>query len=291
MNTALTLQADPDNDLARSRLRAGDVTGALEALRERLRREPTVPSLRVFYFQLLIITGDWDRAEQQLDTLKTFGTDHLPFVGVYRDAIKAERERLSVLATGSVPHLLGEPLPWMGALIEAARQLAQGHFEASAALRDEAFEQAPALAGTVHTEAGATAFEWIADADTRFGPVLEVIHRDRYAWLPWQHVRRIDIPAPTDLRDFVWTPAELSLTNGASLPTLIPSRYVGSESGTAHLQLARQTEWQELPNSHWIGLGQKEFATDADQYPLLSLRSIVIGHPDIDEATTDTEQA
>jgi type VI secretion system protein ImpE len=288
MTTALNLTTDPDNDLARSRLRAGDVQGALDALRERLRREPTVAALRIFYFQLLIVTGDWDRAEQQLDTLKTFGTEHLPFVSVYRDALKAERERLSILATGGIPHLLGEPLPWMAPLIEAARQLAQGNFSAAAALRDEAFDQAPALAGHVQTDAGEFPFDWIADADTRFGPVLEVIHRDRYAWLPWQHVRRIDIPSPSDLRDFVWTPVELNLTNGTSLPTLIPSRYVGSESAIAALQLARQTEWQELPEGHWIGLGQKEFATDVDQYPLLGLRSMVLTQPEPGDAADHT---
>jgi len=283
VSTDAPSQADPSSDLARTRLREGDVRGALEALRERLRREPTVAALRVFYFQLLVVCGDWDRAVQQLDTLKTLGPEHIAFVSVYGNAVRAERERISVLASGATPHVLGQPLAWMAPLIESMRQLTLNNFASAASLRDEAFDQAPALAGIVHTETSEIPFAWIADSDTRFGPVLEVFHRDRYAWLPWQYIQRIDIPVPTDLRDMVWTPVELTLANGSALPTLVPSRYVGSESAYSAIQLAHRTDWQELSDQHWIGLGQKELVTDQDQYSLLSLRAVDLAPTGLDE--------
>ena len=36
-----------------------------------------------------------------------------------------------------------------------------------------------------------SAFEWIADADDRLGPVLEAIVNGRYYWVPFERVRRI----------------------------------------------------------------------------------------------------
>ena len=41
-------------------------------------------------------------------------------------------------------------------------------------------DDAPTAAGTVNGRR----FEWIADADSRLGPMLEVIINGRYGWLP-----------------------------------------------------------------------------------------------------------
>ncbi len=73
-------------------------------------------------------------------------------------------------------------------------------------------------------------FEWIADADSRLGPVLEAVINGRYYWVPFSRLSRIQIEPPEDLRDMVWMPAHLQFENGGESVALIPTRYQGSGS-------------------------------------------------------------
>ncbi len=79
-----------------------------------------------------------------------------------------------------------------------------------------------------------------------------------------QRVERLEIEAPADLRDFVWTPAMLTLVNGGTSVALMPTRYPGSEGAAeSTLRMARATEWRELAPDSYAGLGQRMFATDS----------------------------
>ena len=120
-------------------------------------------------------------------------------------------------------------------------------------------------------------FTWIADADARLGPVLEVIVNGRYYWAPFPQIRAIEITPPADLRDLVWLPAQLTWINGGETYGLIPVRYPGSEGEQdSAIQLARKTTWLELAENVNQGLGQRMLATDQDDYPLLDVRKITI---------------
>src|SRR6202043_684861 len=94
------------------------------------------------------------------------------------------------------------------------------------AIRAEAFEAAPATVGSLN----GTVFEWIADADTRLGPVLEVLLNGAYYWVPYERIRGIAIEPPADARDLVWLPAEFTWSNAGTAFGLIPTRYPGSEA-------------------------------------------------------------
>ena len=111
----------------------------------------------------------------------------------------------------------------------------------------------------------------LADADQRLGPILEAIIDGRYFWVPFTRLAAIEIEAPADLRDTVWTAASFVFSNGAQSVGLIPTRYAGTvEEGDDALMLARRTEWRGAR-----GLGQRMFVTDAGEHPLLDTRSIV----------------
>src|SRR5262249_40017356 len=118
-------------------------------------------------------------------------------------------------------------------------------------------------------------FAWLADADSRFGPVLEVIINGRYFWLPFQRVRSIALELPSDLRDCVWMPGRFSFTNKGETVGFIPTRYFGSErSNDPLLKLARKTEWKEISEGTSVGSGQRTLATDSNDYPLMDVRHI-----------------
>ena len=90
-------------------------------------------------------------------------------------------------------------------------------------------------------------FEWIADADSRLGPVLEAVINGRYYWVPFSRLIKIDFEPPEDLRDLVWMPAHLQFENGGESVALIPTRYPGSAASPDGLiALARKTVWEEI---------------------------------------------
>ena len=121
------------------------------------------------------------------------------------------------------------------------------------------------------------AFEWIADADMRLGPVCEAVINGRYYWLPFARLSRVVIDKPEDLRDTVWMPAHFMFTNGGESVGVIPTRYVGSEQHPDPLvRLSRRTEWVEAPAGVFSGLGQRVLATDVGEFPLMDVREILI---------------
>ena len=108
--------------------------------------------------------------------------------------------------------------------------------------------------------------------------MLEAIINGRYYWVPMHRLKLVKIDPPEDLRDLVWLPAHFMLTNGGEIVGMIPTRYAGSEThDDSQIRLARRTEWLEKGEGVFEGLGQRILATDADEYPLLSVRQIQFG--------------
>jgi type VI secretion system protein ImpE len=270
-------------DRARELLRAGDLTGTLAALQEQVRGDPSNAEKRVFLFQLLSVLGQWERAATQLEVAAELDAKTLAMAQMYREALKCEALRVDVFAGRKSPLIFGEPEEWLALLIEAL--LVQGTERAGQAdaLRARALELAPASSGTINGER----FEWLADADSRLGPVCEGIINGRYYWVPFARLARLDIEEPTDLRDVAWTPVHFQFTNGGEAVGIIPSRYPGSESAEdATLCLARKTTWLQVRPEVYEGLGQRLLATDASEYPLFDVRTIVF-----DQAPAAAESA
>ena len=251
--------------LAQQLIRDGDLAGAQTALQEAIRKDASNAKLRVFLFQLLAVQCQWNRALTQLNLAGELDAGALPMVQTYREAIQCEALRDEIFAGRRMPHIFGEPCPWLGNLIGALK-LEADNPEAAAAMRERAFEQAQAAPGRIDGQR----FAWLADADARLGPVLEAIVNGRYFWIPFERIRRIEIDAPADLRDAVWMPATFTWTNEAQTVGLIPTRYSGTLAhGGDALKLARATEW-----SGQAGLGQRMFASEAADYPLMDVRTI-----------------
>jgi type VI secretion system protein ImpE len=250
--------------------RQGDLSACLSLLQAEVRRRPEEVRQRVFLVQVLMVLGDWERALTQLGVLKELDASSLPMVHSYGAAIQCERLRAAVFRGERSPLLFGEPEPWMAEMVQAVALQAQGHGSKAAALRSGALEAAPATAGTLN---GSISFEWLADADTRLGPMLEVLLNGNYYWVPMHRVREIRVEAPADIRDLVWLPAEFVWANGGEAVGFIPTRYPGSELSTDNaIRLARKTDWIDAEGT--IGLGQRLLASDEAELPLLELRSV-----------------
>ncbi len=251
-------------------LKAGDPAAALESLKNKVRADPSNASLRTFLFQLMAINGDWDKATKQLDVVKDLDDGTIAMARVYEDVINCEKHRDAVFAGKVRPIVFGEPEPWVARLVEAQQALAQGDVDRHLSLQQQAFEEAPAVSGRINDEG----FEWLADADTRFGPVLEMMFNQHYYWVPLNRVRSLKTEAPSDLRDLVWLPAEVTWVNGGQVMVMMPARYPGLEGLDGNHLLGRKTEWRESHPGVFEGVGQKMLGTDQGEYPLLQVRTI-----------------
>jgi type VI secretion system protein ImpE len=257
-------------------LRDGDTGAALKQLQEQVRARPADTKLRIFLFQLLAVVGQWERAGNQLDVAAGLDPSALAMKQTYHEAILCELLRAQVFAGKKSPLVLGQPEPWLGLLIESVLQSGRGEEDAAARLRAEAFEQAPESAGSLD----GNAFAWIADADSRLGPVLEAIINGRYYWVPFARLKRIVLEPPADLRDYVWMPAHLDLENGGETVALIPTRYPGSQSDEdPQVVLGRTTRWIEVRPEVFHGRGQRILATDTAEHALMDVREIKFGAP------------
>jgi type VI secretion system protein ImpE len=245
---------------------AGRLSESLSQLQAEVRTAPADEKLRVFLFQLLSVLGKWDRALTQLQVLSGMSADATMLARIFEPVVRCEMLRADIFAGKRTPLIFGQPEEWVGLLVKANELTARGEAAGAGELRAEAFDAAPATTGTLN----GTPFQWIADADQRLGPVLEVILEGKYYWIPFHRMRRINIEKPTDMRDLVWIPAQFVWANGGEASGHVPTRYSQTEnSADDALRLARKTEWSEAAAGCNVGLGQRILATDADEVPLL----------------------
>ncbi len=266
------MSASPEELLA-----AGDPLGALKALQQKVRANAADARLRTFLFQLLAVLGQWQRAMDQLKVCGELDAGTLAMVNTYRTALECEAVREAVFAGRTLPHVFGPPTEWVALLAQALKLDAQGQPTAAAAQRAEALEHAEARAGTIEDASGSQAFEWVADADSRLGPVLEVIVNGRYGWLPMVHLAALSIEPVADLRDLVWAPAYLTFSNGGETVALLPTRYAGTPlADGGPLAMSRKTEWIELGagTGQYRGVGQRVLATDTAERGLLEIQRL-----------------
>ena len=264
---------------AEQSLKDGDTATAIKLLQDQIRAKPADAKLRVFLFQLLCVQGQWPRALNQLNVAGELDAGTLPMVQAYRETIHCETLREQVFKGQKAPLLFGEPETWTALLIEALLREGRGELADADQLRAQAFEQAPGTAGTAkgEGEGEAQAFEWIADADMRLGPVLEAVVNGKYYWVPFNRLSAITIEPPVDLRDRVWMPSTLTFANGGEVVAFLPTRYAGSNLADPLVALARKTEWTEPRPGLFVGSGQRMLATDAGDLALMDQRSIAFG--------------
>ena len=165
----------------------------LDAAMAQARSAPADPSARMKLFRLFCVSGQWDRAATQADTGSNLDAELGFTTLVYKQALACEKFRADVFAGTRVPVIAGEPPQWLALMLEALRAEAGGDPQArsrAAQLRGQAMEGAQAVAGTLNGQA----FEWVADADPRLGPVCECFIDGKYYWVPFDRIARIELP-------------------------------------------------------------------------------------------------
>jgi len=257
---------------ARELLREGKLSSAIEQQTEQVKSRPADVSERIFLFELLCFSGNFDRAEKQLDVIGHQSTEMQIGVEVYLQAITAERVRRSVFAEGRTPDFLTTPPDYVPLHLEALTMRREGQPGKARLLLEKALDQHKALPG----ELDGQRFGEFEDSDLFLSPFLELIVNDKYAWLPFEQIRRIEISKPVQLRDLLWAPAKLEARGGDLGQVLLPVLYPGSADHASEVvRLGRQTDWLDAGAGLFRGAGQRVFVIDGREKVMLEINEVI----------------
>ena len=252
-------------------LEAGRLSEAIERVAGEVKAKPVDLAARTFYFELLLLAGDLDRAAKQLEVLANASAALVGGAGLYLGAIQAERERRQFFHGGPRPKLLCEA-PYSAMYMEAIMHHAAGNSTAAMEQLQAAMDLELALHGTLnHGEV-----HGVNDSNDLLGPFLEVVMEHHCAWVPWEAIQSLTIPQPRYLRDTVWTPASLALHSGDHGEVLLFSLYVDSHLRDDEIKLGRRTVWEQSDAGFTVAFGQKVIATDDHDWPILEIRNLEV---------------
>src|SRR5215469_7026798 len=191
-------------------LAKGELQSAIQELTGQVKSSPADVRGRTSLFELLLFAGEWDRAERQLEVISQQNVRAEVGVEVYRNNIRAERDRARLFSDGLQPHFLAEPPSYVDLHLEAINRIREDNLREARELLDRAEEERPALMGRLND----TPFLDFRDYNDLLGPILELIVGNKYTWLPLERVTRVDIGAPKHLRDLMWAGARVETVDG-----------------------------------------------------------------------------
>ncbi len=226
---------------AKELYREGRLREAIKALGDELRSNPLDATRRTFLFELLLFAGEYDRAEKQLDMLATTDAKSAGGALLYRSAVHAERTRSEMFASGQTPEV----------------------------------KDSPAVGGFLNGKP----FDDLSDPDPRIGPNLEVFIAGSYTWIPFQHLRRLELEKPANLRDLIWARARIETSKEFRLqdlgevliPAICPLSFRYPEEIVA---LGRESVWEADEKYDAIPYGAKTMLVDGVDVPILELTSV-----------------
>lgn len=237
-----------------------------------IRKEPAEAQHRLALAQLYMATRDWQKASDQLERAAQLAPACIPLATAYREVIRCELFREQVFAGTRLPSMPEAAPGWLSMLASALHQQALGELEQAAQIRAQAFEEAEACSFDVDDQPAT----WLADADSRLGPVCELFMDREYHWVPFSQIAVLETQAPEDLRDLFWLPCSVQMRDGQSFSALMPCRYPQDlPADEDDILLCRKTAWRDAGQDTWLGSGQKVLVTDSGEFPALSVRSIV----------------
>ena len=256
---------------AKTLLAEGSLDGATQAVLDHVKSAPTDIPARIFLFELALFGGNWERAAKQLDVIGHQDAGALIGSMIFRQNLAAEKDRSSFFGDGLKPGILAPPPGYIEDLLNANNRIREGSIFEARSILDTIEEERPAFACTVNGEA----VEDFRDYNDPTMCVFEVFFKESYSWLPFENVVSIEFFEPKGLRDIYWRQAKVELNTGTSGEMFFPTLYAGSaKSEDDQIKLGRKTDWLDLGEDLFSGIGQKLYWMDGKDRSIMDLRTI-----------------
>lgn len=265
---------------AKALLAANDLEGAIQAGIAHVKSKPTDMTARTFLFELMIMAGEFDRAEKQLDVLGQQDANALLGTQIYRQCIACEKKRQKVFNSDAVPDFITAKPAYTQLLLDSILDLRNGNVAGAREKLDQSEAERPANAGKLN---GEREFQDFRDYNDLTASVLEVFLKGEYLWIPLEFVRKIELTPPKSLRDVCWAQGTIEMLDGTNGEIHLPALYNNSakhEDGA--IRLGKATDWTDAGEDIFLGAGTRLFWFDGENAPIsdvqiLEFNSISVG--------------
>ena len=260
-----------ENDLdAAGLFRAGKLAEAIAAATAAVKAAPADLGRRVLLAELLLFSGNLERADVILDAASQVDPSALLVVSEFRQLLRAETARRQLYRDGRVPEFLGEPEPTEQASLAALVALRAGDVAEARAKAEEAETLRPRAPGVT----GGVAFDDFRDADDLHPGYIETLtSTGKYYWIPLSRIESMVFHRPKRPRDLVWRRCSMSVSNGPDGDVYIPVTYFSETADDAH-RLGRETSWSDEADGPVRGVGQRVFLIGEDALGIMDIESI-----------------
>jgi len=256
---------------AKAQLDAGNLNEAVSLALQSVKSKPADVTARTFLFELSCFTGDWERAEKQLDVIGQQDVNAMIGAQIFKQNFMAERDRIRYFEDGLMPECLMEPPKYVEKLLVANNYVRDGDIVNARKVLDEVEEERPAFACKVNDQEVSD----FRDYNDLTMCVFEAIVKESYAWIPFEHVESIEFFPAKSLRDLFWVQAEVAMVNGTKGEMFLPALYAGSfKSDNDQVRLGRMTDWRDLGEELYVGEGARMFWFDGEHRSILDLKNI-----------------
>lgn len=243
--------------------RAGQLSAAIASAVEAVKREPNDYAVRWLLAELLIVAGEFDRADLQLDTIMALEPGAATSVVPVRQLLRAEVARRDYYLNAAIPSFLEDtPTQSMKCLLESFVQFRAGDFKKAGELAAEAEQLRPAICGRLSGES----FADFRDLDDLLTGVFEVLTKTgKYYWIPVERVELLEFSKPERPLDLFWRPVRMVVRDAFDAEIHMPVTYGNHETADEASRLARRTDWLGGELLPVRGVGQRVFLVDNER--------------------------
>jgi type VI secretion system protein ImpE len=280
------MEAKKQTDMkeAKVKLDGGYLDEAIEIALNSVKSSPTNIPARTFLFELSCFSGNWDRADKQLDVIGQQDVNAMVGAQIYKQNLQAERDRLRHSEEGLMPECLLPPPKYVEKLLIANNHLREGRPAEARQILDETENERPAFTGKINGEE----FKDFRDYNDLTSCVFETIIKGSYSWIPFEQVQKIEFSDSKSLRDRFWIQAEVEMINGTKGEMFFPALYANSwKSDNDQIRLGKATDWHDAGEDIFVGEGLRVFQYDGGYKLISDLKTIEFDHQSADEVAAE----
>jgi type VI secretion system protein ImpE len=252
----------------REAFEAGELEAAVRLQAEAVDVRPDDQPARLFLFELLALSGRLRDARDQLMAVETddpaWPRVRRGFRRLVRAAYRRQRGRRPEVFAGLPRHA--------GYRWKAIRALAADDPLKAVRKVDRADAASPVVCGHVDGRE----FHGLRDADDRFGSVLEVFFAGRYAWVPFEHLKRVTLRPALGPLDCAFRPARLKLVTGDEFDGHLPLVYPGSDDYGGAFACGQEIDYVEADDGPAVCVGARVFMTGDEELLLGDVKQLDI---------------
>lgn len=260
---------------AKELYQVGDLTAAVAAALEEVKKHPADSARRGFLCELLCFTGDMERVDKQLDALAHQDPQTMVGVALFRQLVRGETARQQFFGAGALPEFIDLPTPVLKQHLEASILLREEKPAQALALLAQAEAERPHVAGSLNGEP----FDDFRDCDDLTAPFFEVLtSTGKYFWIPIESVELIEFRPPQRPRDLVWRRARMVVRGGPDGEVYLPTIYAGTAGEPDdNMRLGRATDWRAAEGSPVQGRGLRTYLIGDRDRTILELETVLLG--------------